>query len=98
MLGFYPISAQPLSGLEATILPPPEVLGVYGGDGERKRKKRIFPKTAREEINELLDEVIFPKKAVVLKKAEPFPIQLKAKGFDPAFDEDDLEMLLLTCH
>lgn len=95
MLGFYPISAQPLSGLEAAILPP-VVIGVYGGDGERKRKKRIFPKTAREEINELLDEVIFPKKAVFAKKAEPLPIQLKAKGFD--LDEDDLEMLLLTCH
>jgi len=95
MLGFYPISAQPLSGLEVAILPP-VVIGVYGGDGERKRKKRVFPKTAREEINELLDEVIFPKKAVVLKKAEPAPLQLKAKGFDS--DEDDFEMLLLTCH
>jgi hypothetical protein len=95
MLGFHPIAAQPLSALEAA-LPPPVVLGVYGGDGERKRKKRVFPKTAREEINELLDEVIFPKKAVLTKKAEPAPLQLKAKGFDS--DEDDLEMLLLTCH
>jgi hypothetical protein len=95
MLGFHPIAAQPLSALKAALLPP-VVIGVYGGDGERKRKKRVFPKTAREEINELLDEIIFPKKAVVLKKAEPAPLQLKAKGFD--FDEDDLEMLLLTCH
>jgi len=95
MLGFHPIAAQPLSALEAALLPP-AVLGVYGGDGERKRKKRVFPKTAREEINELLDEVIFPKKAALVKKAEPSPLQLKAKGFDP--DEDDLEMLLLTCH
>ena len=95
MLGFHPIAAQPLSALEAALLPP-VVIGVYGGDGERKRKKRIFPKTAWEEINELLDEVIFPKKAVLAKKAEPSPLQFKAKSFDP--DEDDLEMLLLTCH
>lgn len=96
MLGFAPVSALPLSALEAPLVVTPTF--DYGGvGGEKRRKKRKLEKTAQEELNELLERSVFAKEAspVAVKGRVSSPVSLALPLFD---EEEDLEMLLLACH